>query len=399
MTVLARSLSIASVVEEAGLSHQTFHNTFPGTSKNGRAGGKDVFVEELLENLSLDYTGFVDRAESADTGERGSSVGALTYSLFDALVSGQARRRVVGVLLAADHEGVREATAREFDRMDADFSDAVRSAVQAHGGSIRKPLNLEKLSTVLGALLDGLALRELQSPGSIQPADVATSTESILRWAIDPVHSDRGDISTPDIDPSAEFDPLRPDLESDILAATEKLFAERGYFLVTLADIATASRITVDDLKRLFPSKIDIIVAALAPEFERVLRLRRTDEKLGVEPLPALTRSLTSLAEFVDRNRAMSKGMLLALSFEQFQEPSTVTTIAENLHLPSAIAPIIERGQQQKVFAVETPAIEMAIMLTNNVLFRSLTRPNERPIQIVDAVLGVMLPGVEARAL
>ena len=386
-TDLARSLSISAVVERAGLSHQTFHNTYPGNSRGGGSGGKEAFVEDLLDHLTLDYTG-----TAAPTGTQ--DVKAPVSALFDDLTSGLMRRRLVAVLLAADHNGARKAVIPEFERFDTDLRSIIGQAVQAHGGSLRQPLSLTNLSAVVGALLDGLALREVLTPGSVSSDDVASATNSILQWAIDPLHSDRT-VAQPD--PGEISDALRPDLEADVIAATETLFVDNGYFLVTLADIAAAAKIRVEDLRRLFPSKVDIIVAALKPEFDRVLRLRRADERLGVDPATALQRTLVSLGEFVIDNRAMSSGMLLALSFEQFHQPSTITTVIENLYLPSAVVPILERGRESGVFSDDAPALEAAIMLTNNILFRCLTRPAESATEVAQGVLRILMPGVAIR--
>ena len=273
-TDLARSLSISAVVERAGLSHQTFHNTYPGNSRGGGSGGKEAFVEDLLDHLTLEYTGTAAPAGTQD-------VKGPVSALFDDLTSGLMRRRLVAVLLAADHNGAQKAVIPEFERFDTDLRSIIGRAVQAHGGSLRQPLSLTNLSAVVGALLDGLALREVLTPGSVSSDDVASATNSILQWAIDPLHSDRT-VAQPD--PGEISDALRPDLEADVIAATETLFVDNGYFLVTLADIAAAAKIRVEDLRRLFPSKVDIIVAALKPEFDRVLRLRRADERLGVDP-------------------------------------------------------------------------------------------------------------------
>ncbi|WP_156520225.1 TetR/AcrR family transcriptional regulator [Rhodococcus sp. EPR-157] len=395
MTDLARSLSISAVVDDAGLSHQTFHNTYPGNSRAGGSGGKEAFVADLLDNLTVDYTA-LDAAAHPKTGSRDAAT-PLT-DLFEDLTSGLMRRRLVAILLAADHDGARKAVTPEFERFDADFRTVVGQVIQSQGGSVRQPLSLTALSTVLSALLDGLALREMLTPGSVTARDVASATESILRWAIDPLHSDRnGPISEPG-EPTAVPDTLSRDLEADVIAATQALFVDNGYFLVTLADIAASARIRVEDLRRLFPSKVDIIVAALKPEFDRVLRLRRADERLGVEPAIALQRTLVALAEFVVGNREMSSGMLLALSFEQFQQPSTVTTVLENLYLPSAVVPILERGREAGVFGDEAPVAEVAVLLTNNVLIRCLTRPTETAVDVVDGVLRVLMPGVATRA-
>jgi AcrR family transcriptional regulator len=273
----------------------------------------------------------------------------------------------------------------------------VGRAIQAQGGSVRRPLSLTSLSTALGALLDGYALREMLTPGSVATSEVAEAATSILCWAIDPVHSDRNSTEPDPVDVLDDAESLRPDLEADVIAATEALFLDNGYFLVTLAYIAAAAKIRVEDLRRLFPSKVDIIVAALKPEFDRVLRLRRADERLGIEPAIALQRTLIAVGEFVIDNRAMSTGMLLALSFEQFQQPSTITTVMENLYLPAAVVPILERGRETGGFSDEVPTIEAAVMLTNNVLFRCLTRPTATAIDVADGVLRLLMPGISTR--
>jgi len=393
-TDLARSLSIAAVVDGAGLSHQTFHNAYPGNSRSGGSGGKEAFVADLLDNLTVNYSGTVAPTDPP-TGWRDAA--APVSALFDDLTSGLMRRRLIAVLFAADHDGARKAVTPEFERLDADFRTVVGQAIQAQGGSVRRPMSLTSLSTALGALLDGYALREMLTPGSVATAEVADAVTSMLRWAIDPVHSDRNAPEPDPVDALEDAASLRPDLEADVITATEALFLDNGYFLVTLADIAAAAKIRVEDLRRLFPSKVDIIVAALKPEFDRVQRLRRADERLGIEPAVALQRTLISLGEFVINNRAMSSGMLLALSFEQFQQPSTITTVIENLYLPAAVVPILERGRETGVFSDEAPAPEVAVMLTNNVLFRCLTRPTETASDVVTGVLRVLMPGVSTR--
>jgi AcrR family transcriptional regulator len=394
-TALVRAVPIAAVVQEAGLSHQTFHNTYPGTSRSGGVGGKEAFVDDLLGNFTMDYQGAVLDADPSTA----ASGGAEFAAVFDELSTGLMRRRMIAALLACDHDRAREAITPEFERLDDEIRTLVSRAVHSRGGSVRQPLSLPALSTVFGALLDGLAMRELINPGSTSTRDVAAATESLLGWAIDPLHSDRSaTVPAPDGDLEAEIDAHRPDLETEIVTVTESLFAENGYFLVSLADIAVAARVRVDDLKKLFPSKVDIIVAALTPEFDRVQRLRRADEKLGVEPAKALRRTLTAIAEFVIDNRAMSSGMLMALSFEQLQHPSTITTVLENLYLPSAVAPILERGRASAIFGDQAPITEVAVMLTNNVLFRCLTRPGESATDVVDGVLRVLLPGVDGRS-
>ncbi|OZE82539.1 hypothetical protein CH305_08215 [Rhodococcus sp. 15-649-2-2] len=394
-TDLARSLSIADVVDGAGLSHQTFHNTYPGNSRSGGSGGKEAFVADLLDNLTVNYSGTIVPADPP-TGWR--DVAGPASALFDDLTSGLMRRRLIAALFAADHDGARKAVTAEFERLDNDFRTVVGQAIQAQGGSVRRPLSLTSLSTILTALLDGLAVRDMLAPGSVADSDVTDAATSILRWAIDPLHTDRSS-PEPEEDDSLEVsDTLRPDLEGDVIAATEALFLDHGYFLVTLADIAAAARIRVDDLRRLFPSKVDIIVAALKPEFDRIFRLRRADERLGIEPALALQRTLIALGDFVIDNRAMSAGMLLALSFEQFQQPSTITTVMENLFLPSAVVPILERGRAAGVFSEEASVLEVAVMLTNNVLFRCLTRPTETSAQVATGVLRVLMPGVATRS-
>ncbi|MDI9896960.1 MULTISPECIES: TetR family transcriptional regulator [Nocardiaceae] len=391
MSVLARSLSIAAVVEEAGLSHQTFHNAYPGSSRSGERGGKEAFVEDLLAHVTLQYS-----PQDGDADQPLSDLAAY----FEQLNAGLLRRKMIGAMIASDHAGARSSLAPDFDAIDHAVEGAVRHKLRALGGSVRTPLTVAELSTVLVALLDGLALQENLSPGTMSAARVSAAIDSLLDWAVDPVHSDRRERITVPAGghPSLEgLDHSRVDVESDVIAATETLFAEHGYFSVTLADIAEASALTVTDLKRLFPSKVDIIVAALTPEFERVLRLGRADARLEVKPVVALTRSVTRLAEFVARNRAMSSGMLLALSFEQFHEPGTVTTIREHLPVPSALTPILESGQRRGDFATEASASELATMLANNVVIRSVTRSAEPPEDVTDNVLKVFLSGILPR--
>lgn len=391
MSVLAKSLSIAAVVDEAGLSHQTFHNVYPGSSRAGERGGKEAFVEDLLTHVSLEYS-------PPDEPGRQSTSELAAY--FEHLTSGLMRKRMIGGMIASDHAGARSSLAPEFDAMDRAAESAVRARLRALGGSVKRPLTVADLSTVFVALLDGLAFRETLSPGTISAARVSEVVDSLLGWAVDPVHSDRwqGDAQHSADPPSLDsVDPARDDIEADVIAATETLFSEHAYFSVTLADIASASSLSVTDLKRLFPSKVDIIVAALTPEFERVLRLGRADARLELEPVVALRRSVKRLAELVSRNRAMSSGMLLALSFEQFHEPGTVTTVREHLPVPSALVPIIENGQQRGDFATDASALELATVLANNVVIRSVTRSAESPEEVTDTVLRVFLSGLLAR--
>src|SRR6202021_3961193 len=95
------------------------------------------------------------------------------------------------------------------------------------------------------------------------------------------------------------------DRRKRILDATLALASKGGYDAVQMRTVAERADVALGTLYRYFPSKIHLLVSALAREFER------TQEKLDRAPIPGDTRYDRMLYVLGRTTRAMQRDPLI----------------------------------------------------------------------------------------
>ena len=132
--------------------------------------------------------------------------------------------------------------------------------------------------------------------------------------------------------------PAEPDLGSAaqrerrkrILDATLALASKGGYDAVQMRTVAERADVALGTLYRYFPSKIHLLVSALAREFER------TQEKLDRAPIPGDTPYDRMLYVLGRTTRAMQRDPLITEAMTRafmFADPSAATEVNTVAHM------------------------------------------------------------------
>jgi TetR/AcrR family transcriptional regulator, cholesterol catabolism regulator len=141
------------------------------------------------------------------------------------------------------------------------------------------------------------------------------------------------------------------DRRKRILDATLALASKGGYEAVQMRAVAERADVALGTLYRYFPSKIHLLVSALAREFER------TQEKLDRGPIPGDTAYDRMLYVLGRTTRSMQRDPLLTEAMTRafmFADPSAATEV-------NAVAKVMEEMLTRAMHEGEPSADERAI--------------------------------------
>jgi TetR/AcrR family transcriptional regulator, cholesterol catabolism regulator len=141
------------------------------------------------------------------------------------------------------------------------------------------------------------------------------------------------------------------DRRKRILDATLALASKGGYEAVQMRAVAERADVALGTLYRYFPSKIHLLVSALAREFER------TQEKLDRSPIPGDTAYERTLYVLGRTTRSMQREPLLIEAMTRafmFADPSAASEV-------NAVARIMEELLTRAMHEGEPTADERAI--------------------------------------
>jgi AcrR family transcriptional regulator len=248
-----------------------------------------------------------------------------TASTLDALIAGS-------VEFALEH--------REFgalwDREARNLPDADRAEVKARlravigrGADLITTTDPRFRSHALFAVADSLAHHSLKAPPDLFAHILRRAAASVI------------DVALPGIGPAepAAGDPQQPTARREVLlAGAVRMFAERGYPAVTLAEVGEATGITGPSVYNHFPSKVDLLVHALARGSESVWLSLHQALRAADGPADALDRAMTGYVSFAVQN------------------PDLITVLlAEGRHLPADEATRFRATQRE--YALEWVAL------------------------------------------
>ena len=141
------------------------------------------------------------------------------------------------------------------------------------------------------------------------------------------------------------------DRRKRILDATLTLAAKGGYDAVQMRTVAEQANVALGTLYRYFPSKIHLLVSALAREFER------TQQKLDRTPIPGDTPYermlyvLGRITQYMQRDPMLTEAMTRAF---MFADPSAAAEV-------NTVAALMERTLTRAIHEGEPTADEAAI--------------------------------------
>jgi AcrR family transcriptional regulator len=149
----------------------------------------------------------------------------------------------------------------------------------------------------------------------------------------------------------------------EILEAAITLFARRGFLATTMAELAKAIRMTPGALYWHFPTKEDLLLAAIdelhardLKEFEDLL-----SEQRSLAPREQLIRFMNRTAQFLRYHReyGIFFGMVAAESAESNERVAEALREKLNLYV-HALAGIIRYGQKKQEFRPDVDPLQTA---------------------------------------
>ncbi|GAA3860939.1 hypothetical protein GCM10022243_28910 [Saccharothrix violaceirubra] len=389
--ILAEGLTIEAIVERAHLTTTTFYNNWPNKDRFGLVGGKEKFLDDLLGTLA-DGTAYAPLVFPGGTGDPRRLVRDRALQDFRALCADPAARaRLFLATFARGHTAALRSARVEYRELSRRTAQACEATLAEWGAVLRKPFGPDSLAVVLTALVEGLALRRVLDPASVPDDLFGDAAVALLGAVVDGGQRDEhvDDVIAPLAEEvSREFHPdrLPDDPEQAVVDAAAHEFAHRGYHGTRLAHIATTAGVDLPTIKRLFPTKADIVAAGLRPSYDEVRKRLSTDVRLERPAPEILVRHLERLALATTAHRAMFDALMVLSTQDD--------TAREHVpNFPALVTPVIEEGQHAGRFTTALPAAELAALLTDTVLVRSFRRRDHAPTEVTNAVT-VLLSGV-----
>ncbi|GAA3955685.1 cholesterol catabolism transcriptional regulator KstR [Gordonia caeni] len=113
-----------------------------------------------------------------------------------------------------------------------------------------------------------------------------------------------------------------------ILDATLSLASKGGYDAVQMRAVADKAEVAVGTLYRYFPSKVHLLVTALAREFERVEARADRSQLPGGTPIERLSNVLDMITYYMQRDPLLTEAMTRAFMFADASAAGEVDQVA-----------------------------------------------------------------------
>ena len=262
-------LTVALLIEHAGISRSTFYEHFPN---------RDQCFLAALDSLGEDLIAHLETVEMSDSPTPGPLVEALCAHVGD---NPRAAKVLFSESLAA---GPRSLDFRE--RLQRRV--AILIAAASDVGMVQDEPGLTVLDDLIGGLFRLFAMRLRRDPagdGVLCPNDLAAWVDSYVGAFAKASRTPLGEITPQAVEPTEEFalEPLaagrhrltEAEVEMNqrlrICAAMVRLSHESGYAQVTVAQITVAARVSRNAFYRHFQDKAEAANQALELIFEQVI--------------------------------------------------------------------------------------------------------------------------------
>lgn len=180
-----------------------------------------------------------------------------------------------------------------------------------------------------------------------------------------------------------------------LLDAADATFSSRGWAATRMEDIAVTAGVSAATAYNHFPSKHALIGHVYGPLLRPLRVQAERDAAAGRPVLDALTDQVRALTRLAARYRTLSSALWSAAQEYTIRRPGPPDpdddgdprTLAP---VPASMQLLIEHGQRLGELRSYPPATEVAAMLTNLLMIRSMNRPDEAPEAATDLLLTVL---------
>ena len=403
--VLERGFSVDDIARRAGVSSNTFFNTFKDKPK---------FMDEFVGSLGAltdpyvsDLTKMINDLLVSTDGDLLEAVRRICEWDFKTVLNDpQLKNQMAAVALAPTDHRVSRNIRKTYEFYDNAATDAYDAVLTKWGASLRAPFTSRLLAVALTAVVEGLAMRASCDSAAVPNHLFGDLAIAIIGSVVDPSdsHEHVDDVvealnHTVRLQyQSAQADALPEDPRAAVIDAARVEFGQRGYYLATLPQIAMRASVPLAALKRLFPTKASIIVEALRPAYERLSRRVSDDAKLDLDERAIVRRFLQQLAQTAHENPEYVTALMMVVAQNTAMNPETAMLAKSELDLPAIVMPVIQAGQAKELFSDELKPYDVAALLTNLLMLQWFTRKDIDPASHAEAISNLVFNGLLVRS-
>ncbi len=178
--------------------------------------------------------------------------------------------------------------------------------------------------------------------------------------------------------------------------AARALTQESTFAEVTIADVARRSGVNEVTIYRIFGSRDGLAAACWSTNLPALRRGIRRDRAGLQDPVDRIKAHLRRLARVAVSDREVTQSLILAVEAVTMVRSSAMGTLdpRELVPLPQMLTPLIVDAQEAGLMRNDYPAFELAVVLTNTLLLRLLTRPTHSAATISRFAIDLSLEGI-----
>lgn len=389
--LIERGLRSEDVVNEAGASQATFFRKF--TTKSDFV---DAVVAELVTprgQSTEDIERAVEKYMASNADALRPTIIALVDDSFGALTDDNA----TAVQSLARIFGNAGAHKLDYERRDRLVLAAYTALFARTDAAFRRPFTARTFAVAVNALLDGFRTRNAFDATVVTAELVSDSLLALLGAVVDTtgMHQHLDDM----VGPIETFDAPRPvprDPRAALLSSARVELGKRGYFMTRMDDIADNAGVPRAAMKKLFPTKPHILVAALQSRIDALRESVADDVLIGLDELDIIDNFLLRCARLAADESAFMDALLVAVAHDTYGEPEGLLSVKTKLNIPAILGPVIARGQEKGTLSLFGTPVDLAAGITNTLLMRCFTRRNISPEDNALFVGNLLLRGLDA---
>jgi TetR/AcrR family transcriptional regulator len=186
----------------------------------------------------------------------------------------------------------------------------------------------------------------------------------------------------------------------EILSAAEKVFAEKGFFLTTMSEIAEVAEFGTGTLYKYFKSKEELYFTLIDEKAEEINRLVKAGLSQKTSAIKKIKKVLGLEFEFIERNRDFFRIYISERNLFEWAVKSDLRRGIRDKMMAyiKVLAQVMRQGIKEGEFKPMDP-MDLAhalVGIVNSFVFEWLISPQSYPLRSkAEAVLEIFLKGMQ----